>query len=88
MTDTDGSHDAYVASDYAGISGGAYSFYYGYEETNEDDDWLFLAKVRGTVVARWTAEELGFGQHDHPSDVLMWGIAKFLAELSPENSDD
>lgn len=79
--------EAYSASDYAGLSGGAYSFYYGYEETNDDGDWLFLAKVRGTVVARWTTHDLdGTTAYDQPNDVLMWGIARFLSELSEQDA--
>ena len=77
--------EAYSASDYAGLNGGAYSFYYGYEKTNDDDDWLFIAKVSGTEVARWTAAEIGEDAWE-PRRVLMAGIAKFLESVSLDQS--
>ena len=74
--------DTYTASDYAGLSGGAYDFYYGYEVTDKDDNWLFVAKVSGTEVARWTAEQIGIAPDHDPHRILMRGIAKFLDTVS------
>ena len=33
----------YRASDYAGISSKYFSAYYGYEQTDENDEWCFVA---------------------------------------------
>ena len=37
--------DFYVASDYIGIETNLIEYYYGYEET-EDDEWCFVAKLK------------------------------------------
>lgn len=74
--------DAYHASDYAGLVGGKYRFYYGYEETNEDDEWLFRAWQGDTLTMSYTAEQLGMKQFDSPRDVLMRGIARYFSLAS------
>jgi hypothetical protein len=42
----------YVASDYAGIVSKNLEAYYGYEETTEDGEWCFVARVGKTEVLR------------------------------------
>ena len=73
--------DAYASDDYAGLKGGPYEFYYGYEKTNDNDDWLFVAKVGGVDKFTTTANSLGMEQFDDVSMILMKGIARFF-ELS------
>ena len=70
--------EAYSAGDYAGITGGGYSFYYGYERTNGNDEWLFVVIRNGKELASWTARELKADQFDDPMSVLAKGVARFL----------
>ena len=70
--------DAYASDDYAGLKGGPYEFYYGYEKTNDNDDWLFVAKVGGVDKFTTTANSLGMEQFDDVSMILMKGIARFF----------
>jgi len=71
----------YAAGDYAGLSGGGFSFYYGYEET-KDDDWAFVMRkddVDGPKeLVRFSATELGVRNGDDPTEGLLAGIARAL----------
>ena len=69
---------AYDASDYAGLSGGRFRFYYGYEETDAEDNWQFVAYENDEEMARYTAAEVGARQFDQPVMVLLKGVAKYL----------
>ena len=73
--------DSYTAGDYAGLSGGRYSFYYGYEQTDPHDNWLFIGKIDGIEIVAWTAEQLDMEQFDDTARILMRGIAKFLDQF-------
>lgn len=88
----------YSASDYAGLSGGGFSFYYGYEtalcqaEDFNDDDrnehteaWRFEVTRNGKTLWSKTADDLGVGKYCHePKHVLMCGIAKWLDAVKPK----
>ena len=39
--------DVYISSDYAGLNTDNANFYYGYECTDENDEWCFSAKCAG-----------------------------------------
>ena len=54
--------NSYEASDYAGAQGKYLQCYYGYEETDENGDWLFIAKQGERIIATYTAEELDLGR--------------------------
>ena len=69
----------FVASDYAGLSGGRFSFYYGYEKTI-DDEWCFVVSENDQEVARWPASILGNPQFNVEAG-LMAGISKWLESL-------
>jgi hypothetical protein len=73
----------YSSSDYAGLSGGDHAFYYGYEKTNDNGDWLFVAQKNGKVIMQYTANDLGEKESSEVMDVLLAGIAKYfeLAKL-------
>ena len=81
----------YSASDYAGLSGGAYSFYYGYEET-KNDEWAFVATRKGfdeagatfvKEIARFSKSELDqIVESDEPASFLLAGIAKLFEQFS------
>lgn len=67
----------YVASDYAGLSGGAVSFYFGYEETLFDE-WCFVAKEHGKETLRLPQSKLGVKDRWAVEENLMAGVAKWL----------
>lgn len=75
----------YESSDYAGCSIGKFSFYYGYEEVDKDDNWCFVAKVDGTEEFRMSSEELQSRMpepeiYDNMLAYLMIGIVIFMVE--------
>lgn len=81
--------EIYSASDYAGLNGGKYSFYYGYEFGKELDDdgrerevWGFEARVNGVVVLRARHKESWPSQWD-TEKCLMYGIANFFDKETP-----
>jgi hypothetical protein len=53
----------YEASDYAGMTAGPYSFYYGYEYARDDDGdvWGFECKKDGKMVCHFPHEPSGYG---------------------------
>jgi len=79
----------YVSSDYAGLSGGNYSFYYGYESALPvdsdccdepctcDSPWRFTVSKGGVEVWSSTAEELG-EESSECARVLMAGIGAWF----------
>jgi len=74
--------EIYTASDYAGIDAGDFRFYYGYEQTDADDNWLFVAHQNGKKIMSYTAEQLGGEDTDPPRDILMRGIARYFCLAS------
>lgn len=72
----------YVASDYAGLSGGGVEFYFGYEETL-DDEWCFVVKERGVETLRLPQSKLGVKDRWAVETNLMAGIAEWLERRSP-----
>jgi hypothetical protein len=70
----------YSSSDYAGLSGGGFSFYYGYEEL-KDDDWAFVMRKGDKELVRFSATELGLRNGDDPTIGLLAGIEKSLDYL-------
>lgn len=70
----------YSAGDYAGLEGGGFSFYYGYEETKVEE-WAFVAKKHGIEFLRLSTKELGIRDGDEPIYGLLSGIAKSLDVL-------
>ena len=72
------SADAYWSGDYAGLVGGHWRFYYGYEAVDDDDNWLFTAEFKGERVMTATAEQLGVDPRENVGAILNMGIAKTL----------
>jgi hypothetical protein len=68
----------YIASDYDGVSGGRFSFYFGYEETL-DDEWCFVAKEVGVEILRIPQSKLGVKDRWNVEANLLAGIARWLA---------
>jgi len=73
----------YSAGDYAGLSGGGFSFYYGYEET-KGDGWAFVMQKGEKELVRLSATELGVTNGDDPNVGLLAQIAKALDILYPK----
>lgn len=67
----------YLASDYAGLSGGAVSFYFGYEKTMFDE-WCFVATEYGEETMRVQQSKLGVKDRWNVQENLMAGISKWL----------
>lgn len=68
----------FSSNDYAGLQGGDMAFYYGYEQTNEAGDWLFVAQHKGVDVMKYTAKDLGEKNTWEVTDVLLAGIARYF----------
>lgn len=73
----------YVASDYAGLSGGRFAFYFGYEETL-DDEWCFVVKENGEETLRIPQSKLGCKDQWDVTANLMAGISEWLERTSTE----
>jgi len=71
--------DVYITGDYAGMQTGRYSFYFGYEET-KDDEWAFVAEVNGIEVMRKGASELTDKKGLDMGEMLLHGIALLYEE--------
>jgi hypothetical protein len=67
----------YIASDYAGVSGGGISFYYGYEET-QFDEWCFVAREGDKEILRLPQSQLGCKDRWNVGENLLAGIGKWL----------
>lgn len=69
----------YIASDYASVEGGGLFFYYGYEETL-DEEWLFVVKKANETIFFLPASELGVKNTFEVVECLLAGISKWLDE--------
>ena len=68
-----------ISDDYAVLSGPGFKFYYGYEQTNELEEWLFVGEIENCTL-RMTAKELGFKNSFEPTEeILLAGIGLTLA---------
>lgn len=67
----------YVASDYAGVSGGGVTFYYGYEETL-GEEWCFVVRESGKETMRIPQSKLGCKDRWNVVENLMAGISQWL----------
>jgi hypothetical protein len=70
--------NVYSSDDYCGMSNGTFSFYYGYEETDENEEWCFVAKEHGVEVFRLPAPELWHDGSDNMLTHLVAGIGQWL----------
>ena len=66
-----------IASDYAVCRFAGYFFYFGYEETI-DDEWAFVVKKSGKEIGRIKGSKLGWADDcDDCGEILLRGIARF-----------
>lgn len=88
--------DVYGASDYAGMSGGKWSFYYGYEflwcpirgfvkghydcPDEDDHEWSFEASYDGRVVAQYKSSDIDASMGIDTEVNVLRGISRMLAE--------
>ena len=80
----------YHASDYAGLAGGRFAFYFGYEKTSgegEDEEWCFVATKDDTEVFRATQSQIGWEGGQPTEWGVLAGIACFLDHY-PKRSPD
>jgi len=71
----------YISSDYAGVNGGDYSFYFGYEETiksGDDEEWCFVAKKNGVMTDKIPQSKLNVSRGADMSEYLLAGISLWL----------
>ena len=72
----------YYSNDYAGLVSGKYKFYYGYEVTNDKDEWCFQVKENGIEIFKISEKEIEKNidshQLDMPQDFLVAGIGMWL----------
>ena len=71
------------SDDYAILESGKYTFYYGYEETDENENWLFIIRQNGNVIFQKTSKEIENSLNDnyqlhYPVDYLNVGIGLWL----------
>ena len=74
--------ECFIASDYAGVRGGNVDLYYGYEQTDENGEWCFVATEDGVEQMRIPQSKLGIKDSFNPASNLMAGIAIFVSRRS------
>ena len=67
-----------ISDDYAVLDAGYYRFYYGYEHTDDDGNWLFLVRKQGKTIFQRTAKQLDVDERADTSEILLVGIAEFI----------
>jgi hypothetical protein len=72
--------ESYIASDYAGIQTKTISFYYGYEVTDENDEWCFHAKTKSGKEIKLPFSRLGARDKFDCGECLLAGIALLFEE--------
>lgn len=73
--------DFYTSGDYAGLSTKNASFYYGYEET-EDDEWCFTADIEGLEKIKVPFSKLQAKDQFDCVECLMVGIGWVLTKYN------
>jgi len=66
--------DIYSASDYAGLSSKNLTAYYGYEVTDENDEWCFEAKFNNEII-KIPSSKLGVKDKFDCTECLLRGIS-------------
>ena len=70
-----------IASDYASVSCGKVSMYFGYEETvsnEEDSEWCFVVKESGVETMRIPQSKLKADPGSDAAEYLLAGMAAWL----------
>ncbi len=67
-----------ISDDYAVMDAGDFRFYFGYEHTDDDDNWLFIVRKQGKTLFQRTAKELNIDAMADTSEILLIGIAEYL----------
>lgn len=66
--------EIYHSDDYAGLECDEAKFYYGYEET-ENDEWCFTAKINGIEKIKIPFSQLNANDSFDCRECLLFGIA-------------
>ena len=74
----------YVSSDYAGLTTDKAKFYFGYKETDSNDEWCFVAKIEGIEPIKVPESKLGAPKESgmHVVDCLIIGIGWVLTKYN------
>ena len=78
----------YIASDYAGMTGGGVSFYFGYEETTAEEEWCFVAREEGKEPFCVPQSQLEVKDRWDVAANLLAGIGKWLDQRHPAASSE
>lgn len=75
--------EQYFSDDYAGLTSGKYKFYYGYEQTDENDEWLFTVEENNKIVYKLSTTEIDkmanpSDSFNYPINYLLFGIGTWL----------
>lgn len=73
---------SYAASDYAGIESKNLKLYYGYEETTDDGEWCFVARVGKTEIMRIPQSKLSAQDKFDCEGCLIAGVGKLFDRFS------
>ncbi len=68
----------YSASDYAGFESKNLKVYYGYEQVDKNDEWLFVAEFGDTTIKIPRSKLQPLVKGDMPVDYLLAGLAKLF----------
>ena len=68
----------YIAGDYAGVESKNVKLYYGYEVTDENNEWCFQVTQNGQEVITIPSSELNVRDTFDCGECLLAGIAKLL----------
>jgi hypothetical protein len=81
--------DFYLAGDYAGLTAKNAQFYYGYEQTDSEGNWCFVATIGENEIII-PSTKLGVENDFDVVECLMAGIGWVLAkyELVPTGKDE
>lgn len=72
-----------ISDDYAIMRGGKYQFYYGYEETDDNDEWMFVVSEGDKDHLRLTAIDMDLDPEAEPVLILLEGISLWLDQSNP-----
>ena len=75
-----------ISDDYATLSAGPYMFYYGYEYTDDQDNWQFVVLKNREKIYDCLASDLGYEQFTDTSEVLLAGIGRFIEQIYIERN--
>jgi hypothetical protein len=74
--------EVYTSDDYCGLTTKNISFYFGYEVTDENDEWCFTVTKNGKKFMKIPKTKLHPEQREEPFWYLIAGIGHYLNSLN------